>query len=126
MTVAQLLKHDFKSKGSLYLYDSNGNEIYYENSNGYWFKQEFDSNGNEIYYEISNGTWYKYEYDTNGNIIYYEKSNGYWIKRDYDNNGNRIYYEDSNGKIINNRPKTSCNGKVVGIDGKKYQLKEFC
>ena len=81
MTVAQLLKHDF-SKGSLYLYDSNGNKIYFEDSNGYWVKQEFDANGN------------------------------------------RIYYENSMGTIIDKRPKKSCNGKVVEIDGKKYQLKE--
>jgi hypothetical protein len=40
MTVGQLLKHDFKSKGSLFLYDSNGNIIYYENSNGFWIKRE--------------------------------------------------------------------------------------
>jgi hypothetical protein len=124
MKVAQLLKHDF-SKGSLHLYDSNGKVIYYENSNGYWFKQEFDSNGNYIYSEDSNGYWFKREFDSNGNEIYYENSNG-WYKRDYDTNGNEIYYEDSNGKIIDNRPKSSCNGKVVEIDGKKYQLKEFC
>jgi hypothetical protein len=36
MTIAQILKHDFKSKGSLYLYDTNGKEIYCDNSNGYW------------------------------------------------------------------------------------------
>ena len=81
-TIAQLLKHDF-DKGSLYLYDTNGNEIYYENSKGHW------------------------------------------VKREYDVNGNRIYYEDSNGTIIDNRPKESCDGKVVEIDGKKYQLKEL-
>jgi hypothetical protein len=46
MTVGQLLKHDFKSKGSLFLYDSNGNIIYYEDSYGFWFKQEYDVNGN--------------------------------------------------------------------------------
>jgi hypothetical protein len=34
-TVAQLLKHDFKSKGSPILYDSNGNLIYYEDSSGF-------------------------------------------------------------------------------------------
>jgi hypothetical protein len=33
-TVAQVLKHDFKSKGSLFLYDSNNNLIYYEDSSG--------------------------------------------------------------------------------------------
>jgi hypothetical protein len=82
-TVAQLLKHDFKSKGSLFLYDSNNNLIYYEDSYGYWFKQEFDSNGN-----------YK------------------------------LKFEDSNGYIIDNRPKSSCNGKVIEIEGKKYKLTE--
>ena len=49
MTIAQLLKHDFKSKGSLYLYDTNGNIIYCENSNGYWSKYEYDSNKKQIY-----------------------------------------------------------------------------
>ena len=53
-TIAELLKHDFE-KGSLYLYDSNGNEIYFEYSNGYWSKFEYDSSGNEIYYENSDG-----------------------------------------------------------------------
>ena len=104
MTIAQLLKHDFKSKGLLFLYDSNGNEIYCEHSDGYWNKQEFDSNGNRIYYEILGKFWYK---------------------REFDSNGNEIYYENSNGKIIDNRPKSSCNGKVVEIEGKKYKLTEI-
>lgn len=81
-TIGQLLKHDF-TKGSLYLYDTNGNEIYYEDSDGDWYKQE------------------------------------------YDTNGNGVYYENSRGKIIDKRPKGTCNGKVVEIDGKKYQLKEL-
>lgn len=37
------------------IYNSNGNVIYLENSNGYWYKQEYDSNNNEIYYEDSDG-----------------------------------------------------------------------
>ena len=81
-TVAKLLNHDFK-KGSLCLYDSNGNLIYYENSNGDWCKNEFDSNGNEI------------------------------------------YYEDSDGNIEDNRPKESCESKVVEIDGRAYKLVEL-
>jgi hypothetical protein len=104
MTVAQLLKHDFKSKGSLYLYDTNGNIIYCENSNGYWSK---------------------YEYDSNKKQIYCEYSNGYWYKQEYESNGKQIYFEDSNGYIIDNRPKGSCNGKVVEIEGKKYKLTEI-
>ena len=35
--------------------DSNGQEIYFENSNGFWAKSEYDSNGNQIYYENSDG-----------------------------------------------------------------------
>jgi len=125
MTIAQLLKHDFKSKGLLSLYDSNGNRIYFEDSSGYWSKREFDANNNIIYYEYSNGRWYKYDYDSNGNQIYLEDSNGYWVKQEYDSNNNCIYFENSNGKIIDKRPKVSCNGKVVEIEGKKYKLTEI-
>ncbi|MBC8147228.1 MAG: hypothetical protein H8E98_04515 [Bacteroidetes bacterium] len=71
-------------KFPIYLYDKNGNKIYFEDSNGYWAKQEYDSNGNEIYYE---------------NV------SRYWIKRKYDSNGNQIYVEDSNGDIKDSRPK---------------------
>jgi hypothetical protein len=102
-TIAKLLKHDF-NKGPLYLYDSNGNRIYIEYSNGYWSKRE---------------------YNDNGNCIYFEDSNGYWVKQEFDSNGNIIYYENSTGYIIDNRPKGSCNGKVVEIDGKRYQLNEI-
>ncbi len=85
------------------IYNSNGNEIYYEDSDGSWYKREYDSNGNVIYRENSNGYWVKREYDSNGKEIYYENSDGYWYKREYNSNGNRIYYEDSDGKIIDNR-----------------------
>ena len=102
-TVSQFLKHDFK-KGSLHLYDSNSNQIYYESSDGIWYKRKFDSDGNRIYHE---------------------SSNGYWIKREFDSNGNKIYSENSFGTITDNRPKQSCDGKIVEIDGKKYQLKEI-
>jgi hypothetical protein len=62
--------------------------------------------------------------DKSGNIIYSENSNGYWIKSEYDSNGKETYYENSNGDIKDNRPKSTCNGKVVEIDGKKYKLIE--
>ena len=35
--------------------DSKGREIYREDYNGGWYKWERDSNGNRIYYENSNG-----------------------------------------------------------------------
>jgi len=104
--------------------DKNGNEIYYENSDGYCEKSEYDFNGKTIYFENSNGYWVKREFDSNGNEIYFENSRGVWVKQEYNSNGNVIYCENSDGKVIDNRPKPSCEGKVIEIDGKKYQLKE--
>jgi len=81
MTIAQQLKvKDFPFK----IKDSKNNRIYFENSDGHWFKREFDSNNNRIYYEDSYGNW---------------------IKKEYDSKNNRIYYEDSHGIIRDNRPK---------------------
>ena len=37
------------------VYNQYGDKIYHENSDGSWFKQEYDANGNEIYYEDNNG-----------------------------------------------------------------------
>ena len=72
MTIAQQLN---AKEFPFMLYDSKGNEIYSEDSDGFWVKHEYDSNGNVIYYENSNGYWGKYQRD--GNVIYYENSNGY-------------------------------------------------
>ena len=63
----------------------------------------YDTNGNVIYSENSNGQWVKKEYDTDDNLIYFETSDGFWIKYEYDTNGNEIYYEDSDGVIRDNR-----------------------
>ena len=35
--------------------DKNGKQIYWENSNGWWYKSKFDSSGREIYFENSYG-----------------------------------------------------------------------
>ena len=85
--------------------DSKGNEIYYENSEGFWVKREYDLKGNQIYYESSNGFWCKSKYDSNGNKIYFEDSYGFWSRREYDSNGREFYYENSNGEIEDKRPK---------------------
>jgi hypothetical protein len=103
MTIAQQLN---VKEFPLLIRNSKGQEIYFENSDGLWYKREYDSNGKLIYFENSYGYWFKREYDSNGKEIYYENSNGYWAKSEYDSNGNRIYHENSNGKIHDNRPKT--------------------
>lgn len=65
-----------------------------------------NSKGQEVYWENSDGFWVKREYDSNGNEIYFEKSNGFWAKSEYDSNGKEIYWENSDREIIDNRPKT--------------------
>ena len=84
-----------------------------------------DSEGNLIYWENSDGYWSKHEYDSNGNDIYWENSDGYWAKHEYDSKGNLIYWEDYDGTIIDKRPKTEIQKAIelltkegVIVDGK--------
>jgi len=62
--------------------------------------------GQEIYYENSFGYWTKSEYDANGNTTRYEKSTGYWLKMEYDANGKLVYKETQDGIKLDKRPKT--------------------
>ena len=75
-------------------------------------KKLFDKNRNQIYWENSNGFWVKSEYDSNNDEIYFENSNGIWVKREYDSNG-MIYYEDSEGELVDNRPKENKIWKLI-------------
>ena len=53
-TIGQWLKWDFETNGSLEVLDKNSNLIYFENEGG-WRKYKYDSQGNIIYYEDSDG-----------------------------------------------------------------------
>lgn len=75
MTIAQQLNIKIKDI-PFEILDKQGNEIYSENSDGYWDKSEYDPEGNQIYYENSDGYWWRIEYDPEGNEIYYEDSEG--------------------------------------------------
>ena len=80
-----------------YTYDSNGNTLTSEDSDGYWTKRTYDSNGKELTYEDSDGDCRKYTYNSDGNRLTYENSNGYWIKHTYNSNGKELTFENSNG-----------------------------
>ena len=54
-TIAEQIKWDFKTNGSLEIRDKNDKLIYLEYSGGFWEKREWDSQGKAIYYETSNG-----------------------------------------------------------------------
>ena len=54
-TIGQWLNWDFKTNGNLNVKDKNGNDVYFEYSNGRWLKREHDSYGYLIYEECSEG-----------------------------------------------------------------------
>ena len=87
-----------------------------------------DLNGNDIYWENSKGYWEKREYNSNNNRIYHENSDGYWEKSEFDSNSNEIYYENSSGEIIDNRPKTELTmdqiAEKFGVDVNQLKIKK--
>ena len=54
-TIAEQIKWDFKTNGSLEIRDKNDKLIYLEHSNGFWVKMEYNSESSLIYCEDSNG-----------------------------------------------------------------------
>jgi len=54
-TIAQQLNWNFKVNGNLIIKGENGKEIYYEDSKEFWLKREYDAQGNQTYYENSDG-----------------------------------------------------------------------
>jgi YD repeat-containing protein len=80
-----------------YTYNSNGKQLTYEDSDGFWTKSTYDSSGNELTYKNSNGYWYEYTYDSSGNRLTSEYSDGIWTKSTYDSSGNELTYENSYG-----------------------------
>ena len=124
----KLLSETYKELGIAFTFpieirDTNGRRTYYESSHGYWRKREYDADGNETYFENDDGYWRKREHDADGNQTYYENSKGQWCKQEYDTNGKTTYFEDSKGYKTGTPRSKSCDGKVVEIDGQKYELK---
>ena len=83
--------------------DANGKITYYERSDGYFDRTEFDAKGNPTYFEDSYDYWAKWELDAKGNVTYYENRDGF--------------------KKGTPRSAKTCEGKVVEVDGIKYELK---
>ena len=95
------LREEYESRfgvvvGVLKLYDDKGTRIYFEDSSGWWSKQQYDAKGNMIYYESSYGLWAKYEYDDNNNEIYAETSGG--VIRDNRPCINKVFIDEQSGK----------------------------
>ena len=125
----KLLSETYKELGIAFAFpinikDADGKETYLEYSDNYWSRKEYDSNGNQTYYENSNNYWTKREYDSNRKVTYFEDSDNYWYKKEYNSDGNMTYFENSDGdKNGTPRAAKTCEGKVIEVDGIKYELK---
>jgi len=62
--------------------------------------------------------------NANGSFTYYENSDEFFERYEYDTAGIETYYENSNG-FKRGAPKSArtCEGKVLEVDGIKYELK---
>jgi len=85
----------------------------------------YDKDGNISYCCDSYGFEWWSEYDEKGNATHFRDSDGFEWWAEYDKDGNETYYRDSDGLEIATPRAKSCEGKVVEIEGKKYQLKEI-
>jgi hypothetical protein len=54
-TLGQWLNWDFEANGCLEIRDKNSNQLYIEFPTAFWVKYEYDSQGNQIYYKNSDG-----------------------------------------------------------------------
>jgi hypothetical protein len=62
--------------------DKNGNQLYSEDSKGYWDKREYNNHGKLTHYINSRGYWEKIVYDTNGYPVRFEhKKNIDYLKK---------------------------------------------
>jgi len=77
--------------------DYNGNQTYFEASDGYWDRYEWDDKGRATYREDSGGNWERYERDDNDRVTYLEDSDDFWWRYERDDKGRPTYHEDSNG-----------------------------
>ena len=75
------------------------------------FPFTIEVDGNCVYFEDSRGYWWKQEYQDNKRV-YFEDSYDFWYKCEYQND-NIVYFEDSDGHIEDDRPKIKAQAKVA-------------
>ena len=121
-TIAQKLRI---KKFPFIIHNEDGKELYYEDSEGYWFKREYDSENRLTYYQDSCGSWQKKERNPSGQISCYEDSSGYWYKKEFDANNQTIYFEDSSGHSVEQEYDSVDKDKVIYYKNSKGRTFDY-
>lgn len=58
------------------------------------YKTARDDNGNLIYFENANGWWWRKEFDDRGNCTYHGDASGWWVRHVYNEHNDRVGYEN--------------------------------
>ena len=141
-------KHDRDGSWEKYQYDQNGDEIFYENSNGNWKRTKtictdnsvesyseqdngetsfaklyFNNFGELIKFSKSDGTETEYKYDDNGNCIYARDADGIWWKTSYFESGREVFTERSDGYW--KKEQYDINGHEISSEDSTGELKKY-
>ena len=107
-----------------YTYDDQGNQLTYENSNGYRCEYTYDDQGNQLTYKSSEGNWSELTYDDKGNALTYKDSNGFWCESTYDDLGNELTYKSSEGVSKTFDIPEYTMEELTKIVGKEFKIKK--
>lgn len=120
------------------LFNGTGNQVYYENSDGFWWKQVYDDKQRIIGFENSSGqketttytdkgktfsvtfsdkTFENWYFDKEDRVTYrYNSVNEYWFYKNYDSEGNVTYYKNSIDGIVIPEVKET----MIMVEGREY------
>jgi len=119
------MKNVFGKQKELKLYNSKGDLVYefYKNDDYYW-EYTYDDQGNQLTYENSNGYRCEYTYDDQGNQLTYKSSEGNWSELTYDDKGNALTYKDSNGESRDFQIPEYTMEELTKIVGEEFKIKK--
>jgi hypothetical protein len=86
--------------------------------------------GKEIYFEETTGFWWREEFDERGNVVYFENFYGDWKKHEYNEQGTHVLVESNYGIIMDNRPKPKIEltlqeiAEKLGIPVEQLRIKD--
>jgi YD repeat-containing protein len=92
------MKNIFGTTKSIKLYEGKELRYQYRGGGGYQSQCTYDSNGNTLKYDNSDGNWFKFTYNSNGDMLTYKNSEGDWFKYTRDSEGKELRFDNHKGE----------------------------